>query len=108
VEARGQGPEGEPLGGQKAKRGTTCGLRVKPPAANGPSECIQSLELVWVSVRESSSIYCGWWSSDAVFGQHARARGARGVERRSGYRKGEPSEGRSSRALPARNKAGKV
>jgi hypothetical protein len=104
VEAQGRGPEGETLGGHKAMRGTTCGPRVTPPAANGPPECIQSLK----SVVGVSSIISGCISRDAVHGQRVTARGASGVERRGGYREGESSEGRSSRALPARNKAGRA
>jgi hypothetical protein len=85
VEARGRGPEGETLEGQKAMRGTTCGHRVTPPAANGPSECIQSLKLVWVSGRDSSS---------PIFGRRTNTRrclrttrkGKRGKRRREALR----------------------
>jgi hypothetical protein len=79
VEARGRGPEGETLGGQNAMRGTTCGHRVTPPAANGPPECNQSLELARVPAGAS---FLGTTtqalSSDTTQGQEGQA-ASRGV-----------------------------
>jgi hypothetical protein len=74
VEARGRGPEGETLGGQKAMRGTTCGPRVTPPAANGPPECIQSLKSgVGVTRRESSGLRIEMQSTDNTQRQEGQA-----------------------------------
>jgi hypothetical protein len=85
VEARGRGPKGESLEGAKAKRGSTGGSRLTPAHRERTFRMHKSLKL----------------ARDVPWRRRANSKKGRRVERRGGYREGEPSGSGSPGALPA-------
>jgi hypothetical protein len=83
VEARGRDPKGEPLEGEKAKRGSTGGPRLTPAHRERTFRMHKSLKL----------------AQNVPWRRRANSKKGRRVERRGGYREGESSGSGSPGAL---------